>query len=325
MTTAFDRWVLPEPVFPVTDEAEHDEQQSRVKAVIEILRQMSTGDGASIRRGSAAGQAMDYSVTGSAFLSSILHVPLTPQDRSRITHLQLAPLGESVNSEQVRALEQQLKRLKELSPFLRRRVIDMWPEFQARFMTYHAYLMNKIDLDSRNADQLSTLLAGQSVMLRDDPPDESLIKQEVTLIWEIIGDIKRDKKDGEGQQCLMHLMTAITDVMRDGSRMSIGQLIEEVFSTYLRNDRRALESYGVKVIKALLHDHRAKDQVVIANRGGGLDRIFSGTRWAGGAWSQALMMLDDAEKVDKSFKFAGINIRGTVLPSEIVEEIQKHD
>ena len=64
------------------DEAEADEQQSRIKEIIRLIRLMSSGAGAQSVRGSAGGVATSFSVTGTAYMSSVLPGPMRPQDKS---------------------------------------------------------------------------------------------------------------------------------------------------------------------------------------------------------------------------------------------------
>lgn len=292
------------------DEAEAVGVNSRVRAVIELLRHVSGGQGSRAVRGTTGGKAMGYQVTGCAFLCAILPPPLSPQDRSRIMTLELAPIdsGEEAGRDRER-VQAAMEWARAHSAALRARAIGAWPLFLDAFGRYHAALLAR-GCSMRQADQLGTLLAGRDALIHDVAPDTDSAEAEVERFAHLIDVLKQDDEDGEGEQCLNHLMSWPTDLWRSGDRRTVGELVANARQSTGSLDREALPRIGLRV-----QDWRKPGQnwLIVANQHVGLDRIFAGTRWEGGAWATALRYLDNA-KAWGAERFAGAVSRGTGLP-----------
>lgn len=294
----------------VLDEAENTDGGGRVVAVIELIRHMSGRDGSKAVRGSSGGKAAGFSVTGCAYLSSIISVPLSPQDKSRFVCLGLNPLA-TVHSSQVDALEIAMGRLKQLSPAFRRRMVDLWPNFVATFEAYREALLRK-GLSSRNGDTIATLMAGRWVLMNDAPtPHSDHIDEDIDLAAPLIVQVAEDKQDGEGQQCLNHLFSAIVDMIRNGSKQTLGQLVIEEIKLNKPNGQM-IAPWG---LRWECSSPNKEGRLIIANRSVGLEKIYSGTRWSGGAWVQALSFLG-ATSTEKTHRFGGAVARGYEIPQE---------
>lgn len=306
----------------VLDEAEPDESHSRVMAVIELLRHMSSGEGAKVLRGSSGGQANDYSITGCAYLSSILQAQLKPQDATRITHIRLEPLPKNMPPDNVRKLEAAMKELKRLSPALRRRMIDYWPEFRERFEIYRAEFM-ALGADSRAADQMGTLFAGKDTLLYDSALSSERLGVDAAQAFEIIADLRdRREVENEGQQCLNHLLSSLTDFMREGRKYTIGQMLAEAAETNAGGVLQALASYGVRYISAkTVNGELIPAHILIATSGDmvGLRRLYQGTRWQSGGWSQAIGdYYEGAQSHGKTVRFGGAVSKAIRIPADNV-------
>jgi hypothetical protein len=296
----------------VLDEAEHDEHGGRVRAVIELLRHMSSGEGSRTLRGSSGGQAQGFSVTGCAYLSSILHVPLNPQDRSRITHVVLNPLPENSSVEKIRDIEERVRTLRKLSPAFRRRAVERWPQFMATFEVYRSAFM-QAGLSSRGGDQLATIFAGKELLLSDYPPCTDSVADDIELAKPLIEEMKDQAAEGEGQQCLNHLYSSFVDSYQGGNKRTLGQLVAEAIEVASTDANKSLGPYGIYYRRPRMDTHQPA-LIVIANRSVGLDRVFAGTRWGGGVWVQALGYLGC--KGAGTFRFAGAVSKGLLLPQE---------
>lgn len=292
----------------ILDEAEKEDGESRIMKVIEMLRHMSGGAGMRALRGSTGGKSQIFTVTGSAYLSGVLRVPLRPQDKSRITTIDLQP--NEADAEAMTTLMERMDKVDALSGAYRRRMIDLWPLFQTNVKRYRAALI-EAGLSSRNADQLATLLAGKETLLHDEPVTADQIQEDIVNSDKLINEANDDQGDGEGDQCLQFLMSSPADSWGGGTRKTIGQLITAAIKDRADEDIKALAAYGIRI-------ETARDPaphvcgLVIASSHAALNRIYNGTRWSGGAWSGALTYLGGERR--KPQKYGGATCRGIAIP-----------
>lgn len=275
----------------ILDESEPDSRGGRVQQVIELLRHMSSGDGARGVRGSPEGAARSFDVTGCAYLSSILGVSLQPQDRSRITQLELLPLGagSGASSREERA-RNAITWAGSISGALRLRAVKGWPCFLANLAVFRGVLLEQ-GCDSRQADQFGTLLAGAEMLTSDAVVEREAAAGVVAHLARIIQDRQQeDEEDGDGPQCLTLLLSSPVDHWRSGSRETIGMVLSDQLDVGDKDTDRVLRSYGLAVDWS---DRRAP-ALLVANRHQGLERIFAGTKWAQGVWAQSLKRLSGA-------------------------------
>lgn len=290
----------------VLDEAENEPGGGRVGKVVELLRHMSSKDGAKTGRGGAGGTPMSGNVTGCAYLSSVLHVPLQPTDKSRITCIKIDP-NAGATPEAVTQLEKDIAKLRELSPAFRRRMIDGWPRFLEAFALFRAAFMGK-GLDSRGADQPATLLAGAWVLMNDLSPCTDSVEAQVELATPLLAELQDEEEDGEGQQCLNHLYSSFTDVASGGAKMTLGQLVLEAIN---QNDNKKIGAYGMRYEASDAAGE--KGNLLIANQSVGLERLFANTRWGGKGWIQALEYIG-CKASGKSARFGGAVSKAAIVP-----------
>jgi len=299
----------------ILDESEPD-AYGRAQAVVEMLRRMSEGEGLRAGRGSPEGRAQSFQVVGSAYLSSILHVPLSPQDKSRIAELQLQPLdtGEGASADAERA-EAAIAAAGEASAGLRARAIAGWPRFLESFAAYRAAAMGG-GLDARQADQLATLLAGRDLLLADVAADSDTAAEEVERFAFLSEAAKEsEEEDGEGWQCLRHLYSHPIDLWTAGERVTVARVAAEaLFDPAAGQRKRVLESHGMKAVQ-----HDGEPILLVANqRHEGLARIFGRTRWADGVWAQALRYLPGVEPWPRTVRMDGVAYRATALTRDYI-------
>jgi hypothetical protein len=297
----------------VLDESEHDES-SRVQAVIELLRHMSSGEGARAVRGSAGGSAQTFTVNGCAYLSSILHVPMKPQDRSRIAVVRLAALRGGADAadraERARAL---LAKAVEASPALRARALARAHLFEQLFEVYRRAFTER-GCDARQADQFGTLLAGRDILTQDDLPEGAALAGEVDRFGDQIDQARSaDEEDSEGALCLTRLLTSRVDHWRGGERPTVSQVLMSALQETGTEARETLGQLGLLVERSP-GPGGTFDRLFVANNHEALAAIFAGSRWERGAWSQALRYLEGAEPADRK-RFAGVRSRATLIPA----------
>lgn len=298
----------------ILDEAEQEDGGGRIAAVIEMLRHMSGEGGMKAVRGSSGGVAQRFNVTGCAYLSSILRVPLRPQDRSRITQIVLRPLSTiGVDADAGKHLLADRAFATHKANAFRRRMVDKWALFSENFDLYRAALMG-CDQSSRYADQFSVLLAGKETLLNDLVVDTDTIAEDLEALKPLMVQAGEDVAEGEGDMCLNHLYSSPVDLWRSGDRQTVGQILQTVLkkttSADMAEDNARLGLIGLKVCYD--PDNRCWCDVMVANQHEGLKRIFHNTRWANGGWVGALEYLGGGKV--RPLNYAGAKARGTRVP-----------
>lgn len=301
----------------ILDEAEQVEGSVRIREVIRLLRLMSGGGTALIRRGSAGGAPQQFRVTGVAFLVAVLLPALDPQDRSRITSLELDPLDPEVSRAETLAA---IETVRAEAPALWARAISGWPRFLETLAAYRDHLI-KAGCTARAADQLATLASGRDLLLRSDVPDAGALNHAVERLAPLIAAARAESKEGEGFNCWTHLITSPVDLLRPGEKRTVGDLLKEALTTDETIARQTLEAIGIKIA------YRGSSRLVlVANNHGGLERIFKDTRWASKGWCVALRYLDGAraypnEQLNESVPRFGVSRqRATAIPATLVTE-----
>ena len=299
----------------ILDEAEpNDSAGYRIKAVIEMIRHMSSGAGMRATRGTPGGVAQGFSVNGSAYLSAISRGHLKPQDKSRITTIILKklPRGTEFAKSRDRMLALTAKVAK-LSGALRRRAIQGWPRYEESFRIWREVLLSQ-GADSRAADQPAALLAGRDVLLRDDVVSlRDAYDEAAARLTGLIFDAEAIV-DEEGADCLDAILTAPAESWGGGARAVVGELVMQSFEKNGLSARKTLEAMGLRVDAAALEQRC----MFVATTHAALLRVFRGTRWEDGSWADALGYLDGAERRARAY-FTGrqkacVRIPGKYLP-----------
>jgi hypothetical protein len=107
-------------------------------------------------------------------------------------------------------------------------------------------ILVKRGCDGRQADMFAALLAGRSLLLDDDKPREEpeLFNALNTRLGNIF---LEDSESGDGQLCLHHLFDATCEAIRDGRRLTIGQIVAKERQSPSTFDN-VLDSYGLRLM-----------------------------------------------------------------------------
>ncbi len=293
------------------DEMEADGTHGTMKAVVRMMRQMSSGEGANIRRGTPGGHAQSFRLNGSVMMFCILPPHMEPQDRARITRLKLLPLKSPADMTDNFGVEHLIRRTKDLAPKLWRRAIDRLDHFTSACSTYKSYLTMNEGLSSRAADQISTILAGMDIILFDGPPEDTDSREErIEIIRPLIDEWTVDEEENEGEQCLVKLYSSPLNVYSRDENKTIGSIILEALDSQNGQFARdALKQTGI-----LVKDfHTQEPYILIANNHEGLHRVFRGSKWEGGGWITALRYLPGTGVTKNAVRFAGTQVRATIV------------
>lgn len=297
------------PVLLDEIEVPADGTLGRAREVVNLARLGSTDGQGAVVRGSADGKAQAYHIRACFYFSSILTVPLLPQDLTRICVLNLDPLQRIEGA--AAAMREGLKRYGRLGPALRARMVNGWERLQDALIVYDAALQ-ELGHGARQADQIGALLACADVLMSDAPADSDSAAQVVAAFRP--GEVLDREDDADHVQCVMHLLSRGADAWNSGRRRTIGELINEARES--PDASRALRAYGLAIQKG----GDGRRALAIATNHDSLREIFAGTRWAHGVWSQSLARVPGAEKMRKVVNFGGARSRAIAIGLEWVAE-----
>ena len=293
------------------DELEAEEDPRRAIAVVKLARTASSG--ALMLRGGADHKGTEFVVRSSFLFSSILIPPLTPQDRSRITVLELEDLPIGAEAPVLEA-----KAIGRLGAQLRRRMVDGWSRMSATLDRYQSALKNA-GHTARSADQIGTLLMCADLLLYDDAEDNDGVEQWCGK-FSVAEYDQSDDATRDHTRCLQHLLSATIDPHRNGGQRSVAEWIRIAAKIDDGDDAEAGRVLGRCGIKVVNDKPRV---VVVANYHQGLADLYGGTHWAGrsstqGVWVQALRRLRGASGYTKAVWFAGVVTKATAIPIDVV-------
>jgi hypothetical protein len=291
------------------DEAEAEGDPRRMAGMIKLARAACSGG--IVYRGGSEHAPVHFTIQGLFVFGSILIPGLTPQDRSRITVLELEPLA-GIKPPAISAAK-----LKAMGEALTRRLVDGWPRLAEIFDQYRNALAEH-GHRARSADQYGILLACAHILLHDGGE----LDADYLDIWcERLPPEREAAKDH--QNCIAHLLTAPIEPFRSGGRRTIAQWIGDALQPEAgqpASANTALETYGLSVgVEPPPGDGQPlRRWLYVANAHRGLSQLFEGSHWAGSsgttnAWVQALRRVPGAAPVDKR-RFAGFGSRATRLP-----------
>lgn len=282
----------------------------RMAAVIRLLRILSGGQGARVARGSSGGVAQNYTVTGCVMLTAINPPPLEPQDRSRIIQISINKPNLTTSSSQDidYFIEEAVKR----SSKLRARAILGVERFIGAVDLFRRLLVER-GCDGRQADLFATLLAGRSLLIDDGLPDPDAAQELVNALDSRLGSIfVEDSDSSDGQLCLRRFYDTTCDAIRDGRRMTLGQIIAKERQSPGTHDA-LLDSYGCRLMP--------DGTLFIPHMHGQLVKVYSGTAWASGGWRYSLLRLQGVKPSAHPVRVSGSKIRGLLLPRDLLPSL----
>lgn len=146
----------------VLDEAESEDEKgrSRMKSILDLVRQSSSESGGAIVKGTMSGNAMEYRVRSCFCFSSIGVAAVARADTSRITVLSLHNRAhDSASFERIKQLARETILDDTYAAGLRARAIHLAREIRDNAKIFASVVSKKIG-DSRAGDQIGALLAG---------------------------------------------------------------------------------------------------------------------------------------------------------------------
>lgn len=306
------------------DEAESDAEGDRIRRIFELVRLLSD-DGAEGGRGGSGGKSRRLDVHGTVTMAATVTEEWPPQDRSRITLLELRPFADRPAHDPPappEVIAAMLQRAAEMSAALRARALDRWDLFQRNLAIARAAIL-KMGGQPRDADQLGHLVAGWKTMTSDDElgDDDSLERYRPFIMSLVEG----ETGDDAPSDLLNTIFGLVPDIWRSGERMTVGQLIalaRDEKESDAGHWRRALMPLGLRLEK---RDDETWSQawLAVANKHAGLDKLLSGyPAYQGPKRSQTLKELrrtlegvpHKAVRSESHMRFAGVQSRYVLVP-----------
>jgi hypothetical protein len=259
--------------FPV-DETESDTEPDRIRKIIEFVRLLSD-DGATGGRGTASGKGRKIDVHGAVLMAATMTEEWLPQDRSRITLLEIRSFRDRKERPPAppETIAGMFKTAAKMSSVLRARALATIELFLKNCAVAREAILRMGGLP-RDADQLGHLIAGWRTMTSDQPFDPEQ-HEELTRFRPFIVSLQ-EAEDGEDEpnELLNILYGLAPNAWEGGSRPTIGQMIAEAREPNGDVAREKLLRYGLRLQR---REDESWDQawLLVANKHPGLDELFT--------------------------------------------------
>lgn len=273
---------------------------------------MSGGDGGRISRGGADHSSVSFRMLGAAYVTSINHIELEPQDRSRFVMLELRPVPIREDpSRGVADLNGLERHVALLSRSFFRRMLAQSTRWDVTYAAIQAEAQRR-GADPRQAATVSTILTGRDLALCDVAMTQPRLKALEPILLEMIGDASEVDAASEGAEALDHLLNSIL-VLDQGIRRSVGELVQSVAMDQpqvgVHDPHGALNRAGVYVLQS-------KGCVAVRlGKTSPIAKLFSDTKWRSGAHGSALLKLNGAEEPSSAVRLArNLQKRAILIP-----------
>lgn len=290
------------------DEVEASADNTKKEQVLELARESASG--ATKLRGTGEHTGISFAINSCFFFSSIVMLPMKPQDKSRTIILELGPFPSGAKQPAIDRDDLLLT-----GRAFRRRILDIWPTLDAHLQPWWKAIFEATN-EPRCADVFGTALAFQHAVLHENPADASDVDEWVKVLGprlaELLTESGRDHDEMVG-----HLATMQLESWEKGQRFTVRQYAwaaagwPEALEKYEADDDRSatvpekldrkkcngvLAKYQMRVVRPREGEHQNKQFLAIAFKGRSLGGLFFKTRWQGGAWVQSAL------RVPGSFK-----------------------
>ena len=323
------RQLLGQQSLPVAiDEAEAEEDNRKMLALVKLARLAASSQG-NIVRGGADHQAHEFRATSCFLFSSILVPPIPPQDKSRLSVLELNEIPAGLREPAVDKRE-----IEALGAQLRRQVADRWQHWPGVLEAYRDAMIDFGGHGGRIADQFGTLLAASHLVLSNGPPDpEELLEWGQMLSIDHLAEASDNADDAT--RCGYHLLTSPVQLAGHGAPRLVSDWLGDATEPNLYGpddmeyqdvaDRKAtaernLGKVGMRIFVGGASGGAGpnkpvpgREYVAIASNHQGLARIFDQSRWNRGVWSQSLGRTPGAVK-NYPIRIAKVNMKATLVP-----------
>lgn len=281
----------------IVNEFEATAENDRADGVIRFLRYNYTeGEGRSVVFGRESAPTHLFTILG-----GIVPPPVREQDANRRVVVRLLPL--EVSEEDKLDFADRQRQAAAIGSKLYRRVLWNFGRWRETWRAY-AKGMLKAGFDVRDVDTWATSMAGWDIA-RFDEFDPARVDE-----WlKVVKPEAMDKPLSIPEAALVHLLTFRIDEWAGGGKRTIGEHLADGLAapagSYRRNEAlKSAKRFGVTLTtlggKWTENGADGKvivggtDYIAVSKAHGGLESIYRGTDFGGGAWATALKELDGA-------------------------------
>ncbi|HYD26913.1 hypothetical protein [Brevundimonas sp.] len=291
-----------------------------VERVLDMLRLMATGSGASRKQGAVDGGSMTQTAVGSVLMAAISPPRLDPALATRVAEVRLLPLTTPRTPGEERALPSRavlkaaISEAADKSPALLTRALTQADRFRDDVAAMMQALTEAGEAP-RTADLISTLAAGRRLLLHDSPLTREEALEEARF-WQPLLDQRAASEtvSNPGADALLFLFDADSGKSKHERRLKVGEWIQRWIDHETRSDSEdVLKHLGLRVL-----EEQGDPFLLVANRHPFLEKLFARSRWPD--WKRTFAYLDalgDAYRIGHRdsirFGLAGKQ-RATVIP-----------
>lgn len=284
------------------DEFEPDQSLrngSKQDNMFALFRRMSGGEGGRVSRGGADHSAVSFRTLGAAYVTSINHNQLEPQDRSRFVMIDLGQLP--ITSDPLQTMSRLAafeKSIRALSSRFRGRILAQsgrWDESHAVI----AAAARSEGADARQANTAATILAGRDLALFEGDIDQTRLRDLRPILKELVRDAEDSGVNSEGDDALDFLLSYPVNLDHSVKRTTRELLtweIEQVVVAEVAEPGAALGRVGVYVLPA------KRAVAVRVGRNSPVSSIYANTKWQSGAHASALLKLEGASRPQSAIR-----------------------
>jgi len=296
------------------DEAEPEDLRSQmnIQRVLELARQASSENGASIMKGTSGGEAMQFNIRSMFCLASIGVGTRHRADITRFSVLSLSTNHSTSRFEKIQELEAALGA--DFYSGLCARSVNMAAVIRKNSETFAVAIAEMIS-DRRMGDQIGHLLGGYYSLHSDD---EITLAQAIEYVqqFDLASETLPEDETKDEVQLLNYLMERCVTADIDGkpnSKFAIGELIAFTSSghTYADKAEKVLQRHGMSA--------RHEEGLYISAKHSQLAELLHGTKF-GTNWGLFLRRLKDVEPCTKVVRMNSVLNRCLCIPWSYFED-----
>ncbi|AGI67601.1 hypothetical protein OAN307_c19520 [Octadecabacter antarcticus 307] len=284
------------------DEFEPDQgtrNGSKQDKMFALFRRMSGGEGGRVSRGGADHSAVSFRTLGAAYVTSINHIQLEPQDRSRFVMIDLGHLPTTSDPLQTMSrLAAFEKSVRALSSRLRGRILAKSGRWDKTHSVIAAAARAQ-GADARQADTAATILAGRDLALFGGDVDQGRLRDLLPILKELMRDAEDSGVSSEGDDALDFLLSTSLN-LDHGFKRTIGELL---MSAITQDKIKGVEDAGAALSRVGVYVLSKKDSVgVRLGRTTPVATLYAGTKWQNGAHVSALLKIEGVIRPDNPIR-----------------------
>lgn len=247
------------------DESEADSE--RMSPVIELARQMSKLGKYSTLRGTPSGQSVSMNTNTIFCFASIQVSNLNAADRSRIFVVEMDST-EGQTKDEWDTIKGNFEEFVNLKFHIFRRAFENIDIVKTNQKKIHAYLKEKLKLESRLADQVSHAFAFFNLLMSTEEVTDEIIDEFI-----IEADLKNssyveNNKDNDESDCFEYLMNVVLDNSNRTVASAIQILNSDLNQPSLKDEmQKMLTAHGIRHIQRGVVFISSKNQILLRKMG----------------------------------------------------------